>query len=161
MAPTPPKNTSRDHGYARKRKTLNAPHIHSFAESIRRLGLIQAVLLVIASPMLGPRPVFAGLEAEPSEVIEQVGKVVDVGTESLGKLYETQPKLFENLKDTVTALKVVDHMANARDSEALAELAGWRIGKQLDARLRKILPSPAVVRPVVGQDLSWGVGTRP
>lgn len=121
-----------------RRTSIRLPRVFA------RLSLVQAVLLIIASPMLGPRPALAGLEAEPSEVIEQVGKVVDVGTESLGKLYETQPKLFENLKDTVTALKVVDHMANARDSEALAELAGWRIGKQLDAMLEKILPSPAL-----------------
>jgi len=109
-----------------------------------RLHLIPAVFVLVVGLMSGVQPVLAGLEADSTEVIEQVGKVVDVGTESLGKLYETQPKLFENLKDTVTALKVVDHLANARDSEALAELVAWQIGKQLDAVLEKLLPSPAL-----------------
>jgi hypothetical protein len=60
-----------------------------------RLGLIQAVLLVIASPMLGPRPVFAGLEAEPSEVIEQVGKLWTWARNRLGNSMRRSPSFLK------------------------------------------------------------------
>ncbi len=87
----------------------------------------------------------ADLEPTNAELLEQVGKAIDVGTDSLAPLMNEQPKLFENMKDTVTAVKVVDLLFSAKDTEALAEVCSWQFNKRLDGLLEKLLPSPALV----------------
>lgn len=101
--------------------------------------LLCCTLLAWAEPARSADP-----EATNAEMLEQVGKAVDAGTDAVGLLYESQPKLFANLKDTVTALKVVDLLASAKDTEALTEIVTWQANKQLDSLLEKLLPGPAM-----------------
>ena len=69
---------------------------------------------------------------ETSEMIEEVSRFTGLTSDALGAVMEESPALFTNLNDTVTAVKVVDHIYNAKDSEAVAEVANWYLSGLAD-----------------------------
>ena len=83
--------------------------------------LILTTLLSALAPLFCPAQGLAPLSTE--ELIEEAAKGTDMTTDALGLLYQEKPALFDNLKDTMTAVKVVDQLFAAQDTEALATIA--------------------------------------
>ena len=84
--------------------------------------------------------------APPSstEIIEELSKGTDVSTDSLALLMKEKPALFDNLKDIMTASKVVDMLFDAKDADAATEVISWQFNKGVDALLEKVVPAPAL-----------------
>ena len=104
--------------------------------------LILTTLLSALAPLFCPAQGLAPLSTE--ELIEEAAKGTDMTTDALGLLYQDKPALFDNLKDTMTAAKVVDQLFAAQDTEALATIAEWQWGKAVDAAMEKLVPAPAL-----------------
>lgn len=74
------------------------------------------------------------------DVVEEVGRHTGIASDTLQAVRGSSPELIENLKDTVTAIKVVDLYSQARDTEALVEIYEWQKGKLLDKAAEQLLP---------------------
>lgn len=74
------------------------------------------------------------------EVIDDVGRHLGISSDTLQAVNKSSPALLENLKDTVTAIKIVDLYSEARDTEALVEIYQWQKGKLLDKAAEHLLP---------------------
>jgi hypothetical protein len=77
--------------------------------------------------------------AEPSraEIINEVARQTGLTNDAVSLIARENPQLLQGLNDTVLGIKVVDSLADARDTEALADLMGYAVDKLRD----KALPS--------------------
>lgn len=76
---------------------------------------------------------------EPSraEIINEVARQTGLTNDAVSLIAKENPQLLQGLNDTVLGIKVVDSLADARDTEALADLMGYAVDKLRD----KALPS--------------------
>jgi len=84
----------------------------------------------------------ADVQATPGEVIAEVEKATGCTKDALDAVMKESPQLFEKVSDTVTGIKVIDLILEAKDTEAVAEVAKWQIGKGVDVILKKVFPAP-------------------
>ena len=77
--------------------------------------------------------------AEPSreEIINEVARQTGLTNDAVSLIAKENPQLLQGLNDTVLGIKVVNSLADARDTEALADLMGYAVDKLRD----KALPS--------------------
>ena len=77
--------------------------------------------------------------AEPSreEIINEVARQTGLTNDAVSLIAKENPQLLQGLNDTVLGIKVVTSLADARDTEALADLMGYAVDKLRD----KALPS--------------------
>ncbi|MGZ8842172.1 MAG: hypothetical protein ACXW18_00825 [Pyrinomonadaceae bacterium] len=71
------------------------------------------------------------------EVINEVARQTGLTNDAVSLIAKENPQLLQGLNDTVLAVKVVNSLADARDTEALADLMGYAVDKLRD----KALPS--------------------
>lgn len=71
------------------------------------------------------------------EVINEVARQTGLTNDAVSLIVKENPQLLQGLNDTVLAVKVVNSLADARDTEALADLMGYAVDKLRD----KALPS--------------------
>ncbi len=71
------------------------------------------------------------------EVINEVARQTGLTNDAVSLIAKENPQLLQGLNDTVLAVKVVNSLADARDTEALADLMGYTVDKLRD----KALPS--------------------
>ncbi|MGZ5437470.1 MAG: hypothetical protein ACXW3F_15555 [Pyrinomonadaceae bacterium] len=71
------------------------------------------------------------------EIINEVARQTGLTNDAVSLIAKQNPKLLQGLNDTVLAVKVVNSLADARDTEALADLMGYAVDKLRD----KALPS--------------------
>jgi len=86
-----------------------------------------------------PPQVLAGQFDPPSraEVISEVARQTGLTNDAVSLIAKENPQLLQGLNDTVLGIKVVNSLADARDTEALADLMGYAVDKLRD----KALPS--------------------
>ncbi len=92
--------------------------------------------------VLAPRASAMDAKATQAEIVEAVEKATGCGKDALDAVMKESPQLFENVGDTVTAIKVVNMVLDAKDVEAVAEVVKWELGKELDVILKRVLPAP-------------------
>ncbi len=75
--------------------------------------------------------------AAPSkeEVIAEVARVTGLTNDAVSLIAKDNPQLLQGFNDTVTAVKVINSLADARDTEALADLVGYAVDKLRDKTL--------------------------
>jgi hypothetical protein len=71
------------------------------------------------------------------EIINEIARQTGLTNDAVSLIAKENPQLFQGLNDTVLAIKVVNSLADARDTEALADLMGYAVDKLRD----KALPS--------------------
>lgn len=71
------------------------------------------------------------------EIINEVARQTGLTNDAVSLIAKENPQLLQGLNDTVLAVKVVNSLADARDTEALADLMGYAVDKLRD----KALPS--------------------
>lgn len=71
------------------------------------------------------------------EIINEVARHTGLTNDAVSLIVKENPQLLQGLNDTVLAVKVVNSLADARDTEALADLMGYAVDKLRD----KALPS--------------------
>lgn len=76
---------------------------------------------------------------EPSreEIINEVARQTGLTNDAVSLIAKENPQLLQGLNDTILGIKVVNSIADAHDTEALADLMGYAIDKLRD----KALPS--------------------
>jgi len=86
----------------------------------------------------GPQ-VLPGKLDSPSreEVISEIARQTGLTNDAVSVIAKENPQLLQGLSDAVLGIKVVNSLADARDTEALADLMGYTIDKLRD----KALPS--------------------
>jgi hypothetical protein len=72
-----------------------------------------------------------------AEIINEVARQTGLTNDAVSLIAKENPQLLQGLNDTVLGIKVVDSLADARDTEALADLMGYAVDKLRD----KTLPS--------------------
>ena len=114
---------------------------------------VSFLLILMISPLTWAlpgsrlRPV-AGTEApqvlpgkldQPSreEIINEVARQTGLTNDAVSLIAKENPQLLQGLNDAVLGIKVVNSLADARDTEALADLMGYAVDKLRD----KALPS--------------------
>jgi len=71
------------------------------------------------------------------EIINEVARQTGLTNDAVSLIAKDNPQMFQGLNDTVLAVKVVNSLADARDTEALTDLMGYAVDKLRD----KALPS--------------------
>jgi len=71
------------------------------------------------------------------EVISEVARQTGLTNDAVSLIAKENPQLLQGLNDAVLGIKVVNSLADARDTEALADLMGYAVDKLRD----KALPS--------------------
>jgi hypothetical protein len=71
------------------------------------------------------------------EIINEVARQTGLTNDAVSLIAKENPQLLQGLNDTVLGIKVVNSLADARDTEALADLMGYTVDKLRD----KALPS--------------------
>ena len=71
------------------------------------------------------------------EIINEVARQTGLTNDAVSLIAKENPQLLQGFNDTVLAVKVVNSLADARDTEALADLMGYTVDKLRD----KALPS--------------------
>jgi hypothetical protein len=104
-------------------------------------------IFALAPTSAGLRPVAAkenpqvlpGKFDSPSreEVISEVARQTGLTNDAVSLIAKENPQLLQGLNDAVLGVKIVNSLADARDTEALADLMGYTIDKLRD----KALPS--------------------
>lgn len=76
---------------------------------------------------------------EPSreEIINEVARQTGLTNDAVSLIAKENPQLLQGLNDTILGIKVVNSIADARDTEALADIMGYAVDKLRD----KALPS--------------------
>ncbi|NWF38749.1 hypothetical protein F3F96_06335 [Mariprofundus sp. NF] len=80
------------------------------------------------------------IEPGNQEVIAEVERQTGLGFDVLDRLLKESPDLFGNIKDTITAVKLVDMLFSAQDAEVLTELITREMDAYVDKFVGKILP---------------------
>jgi hypothetical protein len=116
------------------------------------LALAQAKVapnLQIVVPVIGEGNAQGGWSRRPAgeqdnldqptreEIINEVARQTGLTNDAVSLIAKENPQLLQGLNDTVLAVKVVNSLADARDTEALADLMGYAVDKLRD----KALPS--------------------
>ncbi|NWF38748.1 hypothetical protein F3F96_06330 [Mariprofundus sp. NF] len=112
-----------------------------------RLSIYSASLLLASGMFLAPVPSVAdnlNVEATNQELVDEVASRTGLTTDIIGGLLEEKLALFDTVKDTLTAIKIVDLLFHAQDSEALAEVYDWQVGKLVDKFMEKTYPASFV-----------------
>ncbi|HHT9134321.1 MAG TPA: hypothetical protein ACFYD2_05405 [Candidatus Avalokitesvara rifleensis] len=114
---------------------------------INKIRFLSAVLLVISlsftcnyaqawwgttSTTPKDKPVEIDGPPDTSEMLEELSRFTGLTSDALSAIMEESPALITNLSDTVTAVKVVDHIYNAKDSEAVGAVANWYLSGLAD-----------------------------
>lgn len=107
---------------------------------IMRNGLI--LIMVFVGLTISSHASAADVQATPEEVIAEVEKATGCTKDALDAVMKESPKLFEKVSDTVTGIKVMNLILEAKDTEAVAEVVRWQIGKGVDEILKKVFPAP-------------------
>lgn len=108
--------------------------------------LILALSVVTMVPAnAGVRPVTAGENPQvlpgkfdqPSreEIINEVARQTGLTNDAVSLIAKENPQLLQGLNDAVLGVKVVNSLADARDTEALADLMGYAVDKLRDRAL--------------------------
>src|SRR6476620_6052784 len=86
----------------------------------------------------GPQ-VLQGKLDSPSreEVISEIARQTGLTNDAVSLIAKENPQLLQGLNDAVLGIKVVNSLADARDTEALADLMGYAVDKLRD----KVFPS--------------------
>lgn len=69
------------------------------------------------------------------EVISEVARQTGLTNDAVSLIAKENPQLLQGLNDAVLAVKVVNSLADARDTEALADLLGYAVDKLRDKAL--------------------------
>lgn len=77
---------------------------------------------------------------ERSEVIEEVAGFTGLSKDAVELVFKDSPSLLTSMDETVFAIKVVNKFSEAKDTEALADLYDYALGKALDKMKDKLLP---------------------
>ena len=110
--------------------------------------LILTLSSLVSSPAAGRgRPVTATEEPQVlpgkfesstrEEVIGEVARQTGLTNDAVSLIAKENPQLLQGLNDIVTGIKIVNSLADARDTEALADMMGYAVDKLRD----KALPS--------------------
>jgi len=76
-------------------------------------------------------------EPTREEIINEVARQTGLTNDAVSLIAKENPQLLQGLNDTILGIKVVNSLADARDTEALADLMGYAVDKLRD----KALPS--------------------
>jgi len=84
----------------------------------------------------GPQVLQGKLES-PSreEVISEIARQTGLTNDAVSLIAKENPQLLQGLNDAVLGIKVVNSLADARDTEALADLMGYAVDKLRDQAL--------------------------
>jgi hypothetical protein len=66
------------------------------------------------------------------EVISEVARQTGLTNDAVSLIAKENPQLLQGLNDTVLGIKIVNSLADARDTEALADLMGYAVDKLRD-----------------------------
>jgi hypothetical protein len=66
------------------------------------------------------------------EIINEVARQTGLANDAVSLIAKQNPQLLQGLNDTVLAVKVANSLADARDTEALADLMGYAVDKLRD-----------------------------
>jgi len=98
-------------------------------------------ILIFLASMLLPIPTTAGINRpERAEVIEEVSRFTGLGKDAVSLAFNEEPALLAGMDEAVFAIKVINGFCEARDTEALADLQDYALGKALDKMKDKLLP---------------------
>lgn len=114
-----------------------------FNQLISRVIFV-AVLGLLSMPMMVLAEGQDKIQPTNQEALEEIGRITNLPSDTLQAIRGESPQLLTNLNDTVTAIKVVDLIYQAKDTEALTEAYNWQKGKLIDKAAEKLLPSGAV-----------------
>ena len=100
----------------------------------------KGALLFLVS-MLVAVPAAAGIDRpERAEVIEEVSRFTGLGKDAVSLVFNENPDLLAGMDEAVFAVKVINSFCEARDTEALADLQDYALGKAIDKMKDKLLP---------------------
>lgn len=113
--------------------------------SIKYLTGICLILMFIIAPANAGFPLNDRAGSYPQdlnqpsreEVVNEVARQTGLTNDAVSLIAKENPQLLQGLNDTVLAVKIVNSLADARDTEALADLMGYAVDKLRD----KALPS--------------------
>ncbi len=97
-----------------------------------KILLIIAVLMwTLASPSFA---LAANRPDQPTreEIITEVSRVTGLASDLTQAVLDSEPKLLENLGKAVFMVKVADNLLAARDTEAMAEIFDFQVGRVFD-----------------------------
>lgn len=107
--------------------------------AVRQVSIVTAAFCAL---LFCSRAFPVEVQATPEEIIAEVEKATGCAKDALDAVMKESPQLFEKVGDTVTGIKVINLILDAKDAEAVAEVAKWQINKAVDVMLKKVFPAP-------------------
>lgn len=86
-------------------------------------------------------PAFAGIDRPGrEEIIDEVARATELSKNAVSLVFKESPDLLDSMDEAVFAVKVINKFSEAKDTEALADLQDYALGKALDKMRDKLLP---------------------